>query len=138
MTNIICVNEDGAILYSAQLYGEPVLHSPVGQVIKTEHLVDASNYYYDFVEAIPKIKPPKPLGYCEYIFNTKTTTWEPDCAATLVKLRQERQHLLATTDWTQLPGAPVDQQAWGVYRQQLRDFPSTCDLCNPIWPTPPT
>ena len=30
---------------------------------------------------------------------------------------------LAQTDWTQLPDAPTDKEAWAEYRQALRDLP---------------
>ena len=52
--------------------------------------------------------------------------------------RQQRNALLAASDWTQVADAPVDQAAWAVYRQALRDitdgegFPE-----NIIWPTEP-
>lgn len=54
-------------------------------------------------------------------------------------IRFERNSLLVACDWTQLPDAPVDQTAWAVYRQALRDitdqegFPSSV-----VWPVPPT
>lgn len=50
---------------------------------------------------------------------------------------QARNGALSATDWTQLPpgtipDAPVltpeKQQAYAVYRQQLRDFPPTIDI----------
>lgn len=50
----------------------------------------------------------------------------------------ERNRRLFSSDWTQVPDAPVDQAAWQVYRQALRDitlqegFPT-----NIIWPQPP-
>jgi hypothetical protein len=31
---------------------------------------------------------------------------------------------LAQTDWTQLPDAPTDKEAWAEYRQALRDLPA--------------
>ena len=40
-------------------------------------------------------------------------------------MRSIRDGLLAASDWTQLPDAPVDKTAWATYRQALRDFPST-------------
>ena len=52
--------------------------------------------------------------------------------------RQRRNSLLAASDWTRVADAPVDQAAWAVYRQTLRDitdgeaFPE-----NIIWPTEP-
>jgi hypothetical protein len=39
--------------------------------------------------------------------------------------RFHRDRLLAESDWTQLPDAPVNRQAWADYRQALRDFPAT-------------
>ncbi len=71
-------------------------------------------------------------------------------------LRQERNKLIAETDWTQLPdtlvNAAVDyiplEQAWKDYRQQLRDLPSKSnpkldsfgklDMTSVNWPTPPS
>lgn len=40
-------------------------------------------------------------------------------------MRSIRDRLLAESDWTQLPDAPVDRAAWATYRQALRDFPAT-------------
>ena len=35
-----------------------------------------------------------------------------------------RNAKLAQSDWTQLPDAPVDREAWAIYRQALRDLPA--------------
>jgi len=49
------------------------------------------------------------------------------------------ENLLYESDWTQLPDAPVDRQAWAAYRQQLRDFPATWTPGpTATFPTPPT
>lgn len=54
------------------------------------------------------------------------------------EIRNQRNILLAESDWTQLPDAPVDQTAWAAYRQALRDvtdqegFPT-----NVVWPVKP-
>lgn len=53
--------------------------------------------------------------------------------------RAKRNKHLVETDWTQVPDAPVNQQAWATYRQALRDLPeNTTDPENPDWPVPPT
>lgn len=53
-------------------------------------------------------------------------------------LRAQRNRMLSSCDWTQVPDAPVDQAAWAAYRQALRDVPSnTTDPANPVWPLPP-
>ena len=43
-------------------------------------------------------------------------------------IRGERDRLLATSDWTQLPDAPLtakQRHAWRDYRQALRDAPAS-------------
>jgi len=43
-------------------------------------------------------------------------------------MRQQRDNLLALSDWTQLPDSALsdsDREAWATYRQALRDFPAT-------------
>lgn len=41
------------------------------------------------------------------------------------RMRLHRNALLVASDWTQILDAPVDRDAWAVYRQALRDFPAT-------------
>lgn len=57
------------------------------------------------------------------------------------ELRARRDALLAASDWTQVPDAPLSAAArkkWATYRQQLRDLPAkTKDPANPSWPKPP-
>ena len=56
-------------------------------------------------------------------------------------IRQDRNHLLTKSDWTQLPDAPLSEaqrQAWAEYRQALRDLPESNFDPNLIqWPQPP-
>lgn len=55
-----------------------------------------------------------------------------------VSLRADRDQRLKSSDWTQVPDAPVDQAAWATYRQALRDLPqNTTDPRQVVWPTPP-
>jgi len=52
--------------------------------------------------------------------------------------RSQRNALLSQSDWTQVPDAPVDQQAWAEYRQALRDLPLQSGFPTDInWPTKP-
>jgi hypothetical protein len=48
----------------------------------------------------------------------------PD-AIFLTRMRHWRNKELTRTDWTQVADAPVDQAAWAVYRQALRDLPAS-------------
>ena len=56
-------------------------------------------------------------------------------------IRRERNTRLARCDWTQVPDAPVDQEAWRTYRQALRDLPSQyqneTDFTNVVFPNSP-
>lgn len=44
---------------------------------------------------------------------------------------------LSQTDWTQLSDAPVDAEAWAIYRQALRDLPSKKNFSDVELPTRP-
>lgn len=51
--------------------------------------------------------------------------------------REYRNQLLTASDWTQLPDAPVDREAWAAYRQALRDLTNHVNWPNLIaddWP----
>ena len=63
----------------------------------------------------------------------------------LDQLRQERNNLIAETDWMAL-GDNTLSEAWKTYRQELRDMPSTAPtpsfdnngrLIDVTWPTKP-
>jgi len=62
-----------------------------------------------------------------------------DLAIYLKSIRQKRNELLQTTDWTVGNDSPLTQQqkeAWASYRQQLRDITKQ-PIGNIVWPTPP-
>jgi hypothetical protein len=80
---------------------------------------------------------------------------EIEAAFPLKYLREERDAMLAESDWTQTPDVPESiQTAWKKYRQELRDLPSkypnpTFDgnanvaskhlrLTDVVWPTKPS
>jgi hypothetical protein len=53
-------------------------------------------------------------------------------------VRQQRNTLLAASDWTQIADAPVAQAAWAIYRQALRDITDQAGFPHNItWPTEP-
>lgn len=54
------------------------------------------------------------------------------------EIRAQRNALLSACDWTQLADAPVDDLAWAVYRQALRDIPDQPGFpANVVWPVAP-
>ena len=53
-------------------------------------------------------------------------------------VRDTRNQKLKDSDWTQLIDAPVDRQAWVVYRQELRDITSQAGFPWDVqWPVQP-
>ena len=56
-------------------------------------------------------------------------------------VREERDRLLAESDWTQLPDAPITasmKTAWATYRQNLRDITAQQGFPdNVVWPVAP-
>lgn len=55
-------------------------------------------------------------------------------------IREERNALLAASDWTQLPNGPLDATqvaAWASYRQSLRDITNQPNPFSIVWPVSP-
>lgn len=53
-------------------------------------------------------------------------------------VREQRNRLLAESDWTQVSDAPVDKTAWATYRQGLRDITAQAGFPWEVtWPTKP-
>ena len=63
--------------------------------------------------------------------------YEKSTEELLQELRNKRDTLLSSSDFSQLPDSPLTEeqkQAWAEYRQQLRDYPAT--VVDPINPPP--
>lgn len=80
--------------------------------------------------------PVRPSDYVKFDFVMHQ--WVSDDVVASLALRDERNRRLKSSDWTQVPDAPVDREAWAEYRQALRDLPAnTDDPRNVVWPEPP-
>lgn len=54
-------------------------------------------------------------------------------------VRDLRNQKLSESDWTQVLDAPVDQAAWAIYRQALRNVTSQAGFpWSVVWPESPT
>jgi hypothetical protein len=54
------------------------------------------------------------------------------------QVRVMRNNLLSKCDWTQVADAPVDQVAWAIYRQDLRDITAQTGFPYDVsWPVEP-
>lgn len=62
-------------------------------------------------------------------------------AKTAKPIIEKRDALLYATDWTQIPNNPLttqQQQAWAIYRQELRDITKEPNYpWSVVWATPP-
>ncbi len=72
------------------------------------------------------------------IFNFNPDFPDATDAQKLKQVRLWRNAELAATDWTQVADAPINAEAWAVYRQALRDLPATINISNPVLPDPPS
>tara|TARA_B110000285_G_scaffold188721_1_gene215008 strand:+ start:1512 stop:1967 length:456 start_codon:yes stop_codon:yes gene_type:complete len=105
----------------------------------SDHSFFANTHYYKDGGWISRDARPG-----EY-YNWINEAWVSDSARLMEEIRQERDRLLYSCDWTQLSDAPLTNEKngeWGTYRQHLRDVPadnsSATDLGQVAWPTPPT
>ena len=54
------------------------------------------------------------------------------------KIRKQRDSLLQSCDWTQLPDVTISNKTdWAAYRQALRDITNQEDPYNIVWPSDP-
>lgn len=79
-----------------------------------------------------------PTDVNNQIWNGSAWVFNRDKA--LTPIRKNRDKLLTACDYTQLSDVELTDAKkleWKTYRQELRDFPETCDPQNPVWPTEP-
>lgn len=77
-----------------------------------------------------------PTGFHRY--DKDNDKWLIDDNGKSLLARKQRDLLLKESDWTQVPDAPVDADAWKVYRQALRDITNQAGFPDKIdWPIKP-
>jgi len=84
-------------------------------------------------------KPVQPNDFC--VFDYYLKQWVENSNLAKQEISIQRNSLLISSDWTQIPNGPLtqeQQQAWADYRQQLRDITSQSGYpFNVVWPTQP-
>jgi hypothetical protein len=144
--HIAILTEEGLVLSYYEYLAEGIESSETTILLedKPENLSSFLKSYYKNNEF--KELPEKPSNY--HIWNLETEQWqEPENYQQLLfdeaasKVKQERQRLLATTDWTDTVSASTrleNYNAWQFYRQQLRDITTQEGYpFNVVWPTQP-
>lgn len=94
------------------------------------------NYHLGGMQFGDQVVPRRP----SHLHSWNGTEWVFDNSRALEGIRQKRDSLLKESDYVDLPNTPLDPEVkaqWITYRQQLRDFPGTCDPVNPVWPEKP-
>lgn len=97
-------------------------------------------YYWDFDANNWSAREPAPNHF--YIWKNKQ--WVLNSELYIGQVKMQRNQLLSESDWTQLADivlSDVKKEEWRLYRQALRDFPSTIseatDFDNLAWPVKP-
>ena len=98
------------------------------------HWYDIENDKFIYIGASPS-------QYASY--DIDSLDWVYDTELMKADIRGQRNKLLADTDWTQIPDAPLsgeEQLAFATYRQELRDLMNNLgddysELANVTWPT---
>ena len=88
----------------------------------TEKLVPATPHLYEGMCCTVDVEPKTEQELKERVSNEWTA------------IRQQRNRLLAESDWTQLADSPADKDKWAVYRQELRDITTQEDPFSIVWP----
>ena len=122
----VCVNQNGTpASWSSSPFDEATCEAPYNTCMDQVY----------FKKGVIHTLPEKPQPSC--VWDLTKEAWVRDDVAAWEEVRMKRDALLASTDWTQLPDAPVDKAAWSEYRQRLRDLPETTDPLNVVWPERP-
>ena len=67
-----------------------------------------------------------------------TSEIEANTESQWTKIRKQRDSLLQSCDWTQLPDVSIPNKSdWASYRQALRDITNQADPYNIVWPSDP-
>jgi hypothetical protein len=121
---VSCVDSD--IVYQYNLSTQNYIQ---GSYYNDEYYIDSGN---------PVLIPPAPNEYCVFNFDTKQWVDPRTNDSQWEVVKQQRNTLLAESDWTQLPDVSIsNKDQWAIYRQQLRDITTQPDPFNIIWPIKP-
>lgn len=91
-------------------------------------------------DSTQKLIPAEPYVEGEWVYTVQVVSKTDDDLAAekeskAAEVRQQRNRLLAESDWTQLADAPVDKAIWAVKRQALRDISSQDGFpFDVVWP----
>lgn len=142
------VRESGAVLTQGQVRGlhpntsfPAVWDSAVCDLIGVDPILASPQPQHTHFQSVVADGVEKDsLG--NWVEKWKVIDWEQEAidAATTSQwssVRQDRNKRLSDCDWTQVADAPVDKDAWALYRQALRDITLQTDPFKITWPGEP-
>lgn len=95
----------------------------------------------DHTKTVTELQPEMVEGVWTQVWTVTDTSTEELAILTAsesIRIRQQRNRMLANSDWTQVADSPVDKTAWAVYRQALRDVPDQSGFPWTVtWPEEP-
>ena len=108
------------------------------------YFITKEGNYYQATENIPMNQTDISISErpsSSHVWNFESSSWVFNNDMALQLIREQRDQLLKDTDKYMLVDFPMTEtkrDEWKVYRQTLRDFPTTADLENLVWTTPPS
>jgi len=95
---------------------------------------------WDSQDAVRDFVNGRAVGYPLWRLIADLPTQEETDAKTAIVNREQRNQLLADSDWTQMNDSPLsneDKTAWATYRQTLRDITADESWPNVTFPATP-
>jgi hypothetical protein len=104
-------------------------------------LIESPKPLYDYTKNIKEGRPNFHEGSWIQTWEVTDASAEEISERTTTKtnvMREKRNNLLASCDWTQLSDVNINKTAWSEYRQALRDITNQSDFPWEIdWPIKP-
>lgn len=125
-----------------------VVYNEQGVIVKTGHCVDSDLSLQAGVgeTVVEGVADDATQRVVDGLFVAKPALSDSEKTAQVMEqVRRERDLILSSTDWTQVPDSPLtaeQRSEWQMYRQRLRDLPSdyahVTSLEDVVWPEPPS
>jgi hypothetical protein len=142
------IRQTGAVMYEAEFRAlfpntgfpvqltEAIINEFGGDVVFEGPQAQPTRYQVAFRDGVEQIGG---KWYTKYsVADMEQEAKDALDASQAASQRAFRNTLLSDCDWTQLPDAPVNTQAWASYRQALRDVTSQTGFPWDIqWPEKP-
>lgn len=101
---------------------EEMINAFGGEVVFEAPQAQPTRYQFAFRDGVEQIEGKWYTKYSVADLDAKGIAQKD--AEQAKNIRENRDKMLSESDWTQVADAPVDKEAWAIYRQALRDLPT--------------